>query len=373
VSRAGVSRAAVSRAAVDDGSVAVLAVDGGNLKTDLALVARDGRVLAAIRGPSISHQAVGLHAGTATLVELVAEAARRGGVDPDARPLAEIAVFTVAGADFRRHETMLHREYSGLCIAGSVVVRNDAFAPLRAGTDGVGVAVICGAGMNCAGVSRTGRTARFPALGDISGDWGGGGALGLAALWHAIRGRDGRGPSTVLSRVVPAHFGLNRPLAVTVALEEKRLRFGRLRELAPLVFDAAAGGDAVARSIVDRQADEIVAMATTIIGRLGMRRAAVPVVLAGGVTRTDEPLFWARIRAGITALAPRAAVSRLDRPPVVGAALLGLDALGLERDERTAAEGRLRAELIEARIEPLEPPIGRTDRQQDARAGRRRR
>ena len=59
---------------------------------------------------------------------------------------------------------MLTREYSRLGIAGALLVRNDAFAPLRAGTDGVGVAVICGSGMNAAGVSGSGRTARFPAL-----------------------------------------------------------------------------------------------------------------------------------------------------------------------------------------------------------------
>ena len=38
----------------------VLGVDGGNSKTDVALVASDGRLLAAIRGGTISHQQVGL-------------------------------------------------------------------------------------------------------------------------------------------------------------------------------------------------------------------------------------------------------------------------------------------------------------------------
>ena len=39
---------------------AILAVDVGNRKTDLALVAADGSVLAAARGATASHQAVGL-------------------------------------------------------------------------------------------------------------------------------------------------------------------------------------------------------------------------------------------------------------------------------------------------------------------------
>ena len=38
----------------------ILAVDGGNSKTDAALCTSDGELLAAVRGPTTSHQAVGL-------------------------------------------------------------------------------------------------------------------------------------------------------------------------------------------------------------------------------------------------------------------------------------------------------------------------
>jgi N-acetylglucosamine kinase-like BadF-type ATPase len=334
---------------------AVLAVDGGNLKTDVALVGCDGAVLAAVRGTSISHQAVGLRAGVETLETLVSIVASRAGLDPSTRPLAEIAAFAVAGADFRRHEAMLRRAYGRTGAAPDTRIWNDAFAPLRAGTDGVGVAVICGSGMNAAAVSPSGRVARFPALGDISGDWGGGGGLGGEALWHAVRGRDGRGPRTVLEELVPAHFGLHRPLSVTVALEEHRLGSGRLRELAPIVFEAAAGGDEVARALVDRQADEIVAMAVALLRRLGMVRAAVPIVVGGGVSRTEEAGFWARIDRRLHEAAPNVTLRRLDGPPVLGSALLGLDAIQLDPAERAAAERLVRAELTHDRIERVQP------------------
>ena len=74
------------------------------------------------------------------------------------------------------------------------MVRNDTFAVLRAGTERTwGVAVVCGYGTNCSGVAPNGRTFRFPAFGDLSGDWGGGHDIGAAALWHAVRAEDGRG------------------------------------------------------------------------------------------------------------------------------------------------------------------------------------
>ena len=72
---------------------------------------------------------------------------------------------------------------------------------LRAGTErGWGVALVCGAGMNCVGVGPDGTHVRFPALGAITGDWGGGFDVGLAGLSAAARSEDGRGPKTALER-----------------------------------------------------------------------------------------------------------------------------------------------------------------------------
>ncbi|HLO34448.1 MAG TPA: hypothetical protein VK194_00125, partial [Candidatus Deferrimicrobium sp.] len=57
---------------------AVLAVDGGNSKADVALVAADGTLLGAVRGPTISHQAVALAVGARRLGDLVAAAGAVG-------------------------------------------------------------------------------------------------------------------------------------------------------------------------------------------------------------------------------------------------------------------------------------------------------
>src|SRR5215472_13931393 len=50
---------------------AVLAIDGGNSKTDVALVADDGTVLAALRGPGASHQEHGVDGAVRVLDGLV--------------------------------------------------------------------------------------------------------------------------------------------------------------------------------------------------------------------------------------------------------------------------------------------------------------
>jgi N-acetylglucosamine kinase-like BadF-type ATPase len=328
----------------------LLAADVGNSKTDLALFRADGTLLSAVRGPTASHQAVGADAATEALAALVARARAEANLDATALPGADLAVVCAAGADFADETRDLARRHRQRWIAATVIVRNDTHAALRAGTEaGWGVAVVCGAGINCTAIAPGGREARFPALGSISGDWGGGGALGSAALAAAVRARDGRGPRTALERIVPARFGLRRPFDVTMAIYRGELDRGRLVDLAPDVFATAAEGDAIARSIVDRLADEIVAMAAAAIRRARLVRREPAVVLAGGVFRAQDAVFYERIRRGLASTAPGARVTRLGAPPVVGAALLALDRL--DRPDRAAASARVRAELTFARVE----------------------
>jgi N-acetylglucosamine kinase-like BadF-type ATPase len=208
------------------------------------------------------------------------------------------------------------------------------------------VTLICGSGVNAAGIAPDGRRARLAALGDISGDWGGGGDVGVAALGSAVRARDGRGPRTSLETLVPGFFGFSRPIDLTRAIEAGTIPHARLRELSPLVFRAAGDGDAVAQSIVDRLADELIVMAGAIIGRLSLTRREPTVVLAGGIFAAHDEGFEARIRAGVQVVAPGADVRRSDALPVLGAALLGLDRLdGLASGTRRDVEARLRSSL----------------------------
>jgi hypothetical protein len=90
----------------------------------------------------------------------------------------------------------------------------------------------------------------------------------------------------------------------------------------------------------------VVTMASAAIRRLRMAELDVDVVLGGGIFRADDPAFFGRIEHGVLATAPRARVRVLAAPPVVGAALLGLDHLGAGR----RAAGRLRAALTNERL-----------------------
>jgi N-acetylglucosamine kinase-like BadF-type ATPase len=319
----------------------LLAVDAGGSKVDAAAIARSGTVLASVRVDSREGDpTLPGHLGAVGLA--VNKIRGELGTADDGAPVAGLGVFCLADADLPVDERAIGRvlDRQDWCVEREL--RNDTFAILRAGTEaGWGVAVVCGHGTNCTGVAPDGRTYRLPALGVIAGDWGGGGDLGEGALWYAMRARDGRGVRTRLADDVPAFFGYRRPRQVMEAIHLGRLRQGRLDELAPVVFAAAAAGDAVATSLVERQADEIVTMVSAAIRRLKIADREVPVVLGGGVFRNGWTPFHDRIHRGVHDLAPRATITVLDAPPIVGAALLGMDGLGAS----SAARNRVRATL----------------------------
>jgi N-acetylglucosamine kinase-like BadF-type ATPase len=322
----------------------VLAVDGGNSKTDLVLVGAEGRLLAHARGPQSSPHHLGLGGCLDVLQALFDQACSVAGLTPDGRPVAEVGHVLLAGVDFPGEEQELLDALSPLRWAERLSVGNDTFAVLRAGTErGWGVAVVCGAGINCVGVAPDGRQVRFPALGAITGDWGGGFDVGLAALSAAARSEDGRGPRTSLEHAVPEHFGLATPLELAQEMHRGRIDVRRVHELAPLVFAEAADDD-VAGAIVDRLAEEVVALAGAALHRLDLDGQAVEVALGGGLIRAGDARLLTAIEAGLRAVDPLATVHATLLPPVVGAALLGLDELGSGAD----AQERIRRELATA-------------------------
>jgi len=319
----------------------VLAVDGGNSKTDLALVGADGALLSLVRGPQSSPHHLGLDGCLDVLSSLLDDAISQAGVRSANGAVADVAELTMAGVDFPVEEQQVEDAIRARPWARRITVRNDTFAVLRAGTErGWGVAVVCGAGINCVGVAPDGRHARFPSLGAITGDWGGGYDVGLEAVWAAARSEDGRGPKTSLEHEVPAHFGLDTPIELAEAIHAGRIGQRRVIELAPMVL-AQAWTDDVARAIVRRLVSEVAAMARVALTRLGLEREPVEVLLGGGLLQTAEDGLLSDIEAALAETGPSISVRSTPSPAIVGAALLGLDALHAKRD----AHERLRQEL----------------------------
>jgi N-acetylglucosamine kinase-like BadF-type ATPase len=316
----------------------VLAVDGGNFKTHVALLSADGALLSLAIGPLSSPHQIGVDGCVELLDDLLREASREAGLNG---AVAEVAQVMLAGADLPQEEEALHAALTERGWTQGLTVANDTFAVLRAGTERRwGVALVCGAGINCVGVAPDGTTTRFHALGAITGDWGGGEDVGLAGLSAAVRSEDGRGPRTRLQQAVPAHFGLATPLKVAEAIHLAEIPRWRLAELAPIVMDAA-GDDVAAAGIADRLVRESVDLVRVALDRLEVTAEPVDIVLGGGLFR--DARLAGRVARELRQIARPSNVVVVDDAPIVGAALLGLDRLEADVDARARAREELEA------------------------------
>lgn len=316
----------------------VIAVDGGNFKTDLALARANGEVLAFVRGPKSSPYYLGAEGCLDVVGELLARAFAEASLD---RAVADVAGLLLAGVDLPSEEEEVYAAATRRGLAARLVLGNDTYAVLRAGTDrGWGVAIVCGAGINCLGVAPDGRHTRFPSLGAISGDWGGGYDVGLAGVSAAARSEDGRGEATSLERAIPAYFGLESPAALAEAIHRGEIDRARITELAAVVVDESRADD-VAAGIMARLADEIVDLTRVALERLDLSGEPVEVLLSGGLVQAADGRLVDAVAARLAAIAPDALVEETSSPPIVGAALLALDELGAGEDARN----RLRREL----------------------------
>ena len=259
-------------------------------------------------------------------------------------PVADVGIFCLAGADLpaddRRLLAWVRAERLGR--RADPAQRHVRRAPRRHRPHRGASASSAASARTAAGVAPDGRVARFPAIGPISGDWGGGGELGGLAAWHAIRSEDGRGPKTAFQRSVPAYFGFRTARAADGGDLLRPDREERLAELAPLVFEEATGGDAVARELVDRQADEIVADGDHGDPPAADARTSTSTSCSAAASSATATLGSSPgSTTGSSRYAPEATVRRLTAPPIIGAALIGLDAA--PRDGRPRAPPRARA------------------------------
>lgn len=322
----------------------VIGVDGGNSKTDVVVASLTGELLARIRGGGVDSPLADPDAWREHLASVVGEARTAAGVAADTT--AVCAAYFLANVDLPVERRIARAELRRIDQADLIVVQNDTLAILRAGaTRPWGIAVVSGAGINAVGVHPSGRTARFLALGDYSGDAGGGHSLGLLGLAAAVRAKDGRGPATRLAIDIPIHYGVRRPDDVAIAVHRGVIDYDELHALAPVVLAAATAGDEVAIGIVRTLADEIGVMASALIRRLRLRRTDVEVVLGGGVLQAGHAGLLDRVTERILTEAPRAQLRILSVAPVFGAVVEAFRQLGRDDVELSG----LRAELTTGR------------------------
>ena len=304
----------------------VVAVDGGGSKTDVAVLdLASGEVVGTARGGGCSHHQLGIDTAVAVIDGAVTDALAAAGAT--AADVVHAGCYLTA-IDLDSEQVAVRAAISALPWgARSVLVDNDVFALLRAGTDSPDAAVvICGTGINGVAVRADGATARVLALGHISGDWGGSSGLAEEVLWYAARAEDGRGEPTALRDALLRWTGAASVHDVTLAVHTGELAVSTWWDRAPEIVALAHDGDAVARLLLDRQGEEIGQLAASLLARLDLAETAVPVVLGGGIGATGDPLLVSAVERTLAARVPKATLTIVTERPIVGATHLALDA-----------------------------------------------
>jgi len=301
----------------------VVGVDGGTTKT-IALVADlQGHILGWGRGGNSNWQGPDIEKPMSVVIKCVQSAALQAKLK---RGEIAVGVFCLAGADWPEDHERRECFLSSAGIAKRVIVKNDAFAGLRAGTARrYGIVVVAGTGTNTAVIAPDGREWAF----GYYVTYGGGSDIGWEAFEACLRENDGRGTKTLLTPMALRRLGFPTVEAMLRARIAGELSSRQIGSLCPLVFEAAYAGDQVAADILVKQGLALAEYVTAIVRRFDMADLEFDVVLSGSVFKGKGALLVDTIMQAVHRVAPRACIVRAQLEPAIGAVLLAYDALGL--------------------------------------------
>src|SRR5262245_15427062 len=296
----------------------VLGIDAGGTKTVCLLADEPGAILSVARGPGANLQVAG-ELEVEKVLHHVMETALDG---QEVRPRA--VCLGIAGVDREADSRIVSAIMRRITPGTRVLVVNDALVALEAGAPGApGIVIICGTGSIAYGRNARGVAARAGGWGHIIGDEGSGYWIGKEAVRAVMREADGRGPATVLSQHVLAHFDVPAASSLVHIVYGSHSVSRSIAMLGPSVQMASESGDEVASSILDRAATELALAAKSVTERLQLQDESFPFVLAGGVFRV-VPLLLEHVRQRLLDLAPGATVDILRDEPARGAVRLAL-------------------------------------------------
>lgn len=303
-----------------------LGADLGATKTHTLIMDETGRALGFGESGPGNHESVGYDGMFQAMQSGMEQALRAAGLNKE-----EItgAGFGVAGYDWPSEAQITSETIRRLGLSAPFTFVNDAVPGLVAGAEeGWGVVVVSGTGSNCRGWDREHkREGRVTGHGVLMGEGAGGTELlhrGMQLIGYAW---SKRGPSTALADAIVRHVGAKDLEDLMRGYTTYEFAIGA--EAAPIVFHIAQEGDRVAQELIYWAGCELGEMANAVIRQLEFENLEFDVVMTGsmfeGGARLIEPM-----RQTILKVAPKARIVRLNLPPVLGAAMLGMEAGGLK-------------------------------------------
>ncbi len=264
-----------------------LGIDGGGTACKARLADADGRVLGEGRADA-ANTLLGVENAFSQIEAAAAAALAEAGLSADAMPRLQAGI-GLAGLSLERERDSVRAHVHPF--AGIAIESDAHIACLGAFAGGDGAILIVGTG-SCGCAILDGAETTVGGWGFALGDQGSGAALGRAAVRRAILAFDGVIPTTALTSGVMAAFHGSPERAVLWAQSATP---GDYAAFAPDVIEAAAGGDVVARAILQEAVGNLARFVRALVDR-----GAPKVALVGGLAGPIAPWLPDELRGFLT-------------------------------------------------------------------------
>jgi len=306
----------------------ILGMDVGGTKTRAVLVNERGEVLGQGTAGTGNYNFVPLEEAAQSFQKTITDAQKMAGIsslevehivigiEPQPNPLYPYIKKVV------KHKGIERRPEGECSMVGGLVEK-------------VGLSLIAGTGSVGFGRNKKGETHVTSCWGTI-GDEGSAWWLANQGVNAAFWAEDKRGSQTILLPWLQEYFKVKslRDACTRIYTDPNVRR--TFSQFSRMVMKAAEEGDRVARSIVQRGAEEIVIILTTCAKVLKMERSAYRVAATGGLVENGGRYFDL-IRKGLQAQNPQVELVIPNFPPVVGAVLIALDVIEVEWTDEVVA------------------------------------
>lgn len=183
-----------------------------------------------------------------------------------------------------------------------------------------GVILIAGTGSICYGSDSKGNTFRSGGYGHIIDDPGSGYAVARDILSAMVRGVDGRGEPTVLTKLVFQHLNITCMEELIGYLYSPGRSKKEIAQLSFLIQEAYALGDLVAEEIVKKTATDLTDLVTPVINKLGEE---TKLAVSGSILIKNEDIYREFVDQ-MKKKFPRTVIMKPRQDAACGAVLLAL-------------------------------------------------
>jgi N-acetylglucosamine kinase-like BadF-type ATPase len=305
-----------------------IGVDGGGSKTEAAVADVQEKILGTGKSGPANYHVVGLKQAVNNIdraINLAIAQSKKKLRISDYELRVRATCLGLASVDSNEDLNLFHKTLKKKFSQkyGRVEVFNDVVIGLHSGTQkGYGCGIIAGTGSNCYAVGKSGKVAWAAGIGHQMSDNGGAVWLTAQMLSKIGKSYDGRGPKTKLEQLFINKLGVANVRSAVRVLYEMFQDKTSLATLAPIIEQAAARGDKVAKELLKAAGDELALMATTVARKVDLQKISFDIVMVGSVWNVK--ILQDKFKRQVRKATPRARFVRPRARPVIGAVRLAI-------------------------------------------------